>query len=167
MKLDQLVVEAEDEGNGTFVGVKFTEDACDKLVDMMDKMGLDNPTPRDDLHTTVMYTLKPIPEFVEDHPEPLEFDPPKVATGETFHIFPSQESENVLVLRLTSDYLHNRHNEIIDEYNAEYTHDNYIPHVTLMYTSDEIDLSDWNIDDYDTNFRIASEYNSPLDPEWK
>lgn len=168
MKLDQLVVEADEvEETGTFVGVRFTEDACDKLVDMMNDMGLNNPTPRDDLHTTVMYSPKPIPEFVEDHPEPLEFDPPKAATGEKFHIFPSQEGENVLVMFLTSDYLHDRHNEILEEYGAEYTHDKYHPHVTLMYTDDDIDLSDWNIDDYDVNFRIASEYNSPIDPEWK
>ena len=36
----ELIAEATKE-TGTFVGVKFTDESCDKLITMMDKMGLD------------------------------------------------------------------------------------------------------------------------------
>lgn len=171
MKLNELVVEKVEDPSesetGTFVGVKFTKKSCDQLIDMMDKMGLKKPTPREDLHCTVMYSPKPIPDFVEDHPKPVTFSPPEKATIQKFHVFPSQEGENVLVLFLKSEFLQDRHKEIIDAYGAEYTHDKYLPHVTLMYSDDDFTLSDWNIEDYDASLEIDNEYNTPIDPEWK
>lgn len=165
MKLENLVVEGEEsEGNGTFVGVHFTDESCDKLLDMMDDMRIEKPTDRDDLHVTVMYSPKPIPEFVEDHPEPVPFNPPSPVTGEKFHVFPSDDG-NALVMFISSEYLHERHNEIIDAYGAEYTFDKYHPHVTLTYSPDEIDLDQWNVDEYDVNLELSEEYNEPLTDE--
>jgi 2'-5' RNA ligase len=171
MKLHDIVVEAEEEQEeqetGTFVGVKFSKESCDKFIDIMDKLGLAKPTPREDLHCTVMYTEKPIPDFAVDHPKPLEFDPPEIATISDFDVFTAQDGGEVLVLRIKSKFLDERHKEIIDGYGAEYTHDEYKPHVTLMYSEDKLDLTQWDIEEHKGDLEIASEYNSPLDPEWK
>jgi 2'-5' RNA ligase len=171
MKLHDMIVEKDEEPKevdpGMFVGVKFSKDSCDKLIDIMDKLGLDKPTPRKDLHCTVMYTEKPIPEFAEDHPEPSEFDPPKIAAISDFDVFTAQDGGEVLVLRIKSEFLDDRHNEIIDGYGAEYTHDKYKPHITLTYSENKLDLTQWDIEDYKGDLEIVSEYSSPLDPEWK
>ena len=167
MKLTDIIVEKEEVETGTFVGARFSDKSCDILLDIMKQLGLENPTEREDLHTTVMYTLKSIPDFAEDNPEPVTFDPPKSATIDRFQVFPSQDGDNALVLVLKSKYLSDRHNEIIDTYGAEYTHDEYHPHVTLAYSPDEFDVDNWDITDYAGDLELITEYNSPLDPDWK
>ena len=48
-------------GKGTYVCAKFTEDTLDKINEVQEKLGLLNPTNREDLHTTICYSRKYIP----------------------------------------------------------------------------------------------------------
>lgn len=166
MRLTDFVVEEEEKSAGTFVGVKFSEESCDELLSIIEQLGVGSPTKREDLHCTVMYSTKELPDLVEDTDSSVDFDPPKIATLDKFHIFQTQDGNDALVLFLKCEYLDDRHSEILETYEAKYPHAEYHPHVTLSYNSGDFDISDYSVKDYAEELEIVNEYIEPIDLDW-
>ena len=80
-----------------------------------------------------------------------------------FHIFETADKKRALVVVLKSEYLVNRHKELMTNYNLTYDFDEYIPHITLSYDIGNFDISKLDIKDLPSNFTINTEYKEDLD----
>lgn len=125
---------------GTYVGVRFSADTVNELVKIQEDLEIPNPLDSSDFHTTVMYS-KHIPNF-----EPAgELE--DITDGEDFQIEiwkSGSGKKNIAVLTYNSDYLTERHEELMDVHSehATWDHDDFSPHITLSY-----DVGDWKPSD--------------------
>lgn len=159
MKIRELVTEQK-KSKGIFIGVRFSKDSKDQIMSLIEELGIENPIPKDDLHCTVIYTKTPIPELLDmDN----ELSPHIFATVNKFELFKSEEGNDCLVLLLTSKELTAYHNQIIKDYNAKYTFDEYKPHITLSYNCTDKELVNVDPTKYIKNVEIISEYSKELD----
>jgi 2'-5' RNA ligase len=148
--------------SGTFMGVKFSDDDADHIIDIAKKLGIPNVVKKKDLHVTVLFSRKELPNL-EVNEKIDEWVYPK-----NFHVFPSfldKEKKGALVIKLKSPFLEKRHKELLNLHDAMYDFPEYIPHVTLSY-----DCGDWelpkNIDMFRKEFHLEREYIEPLDLNW-
>lgn len=158
MILEQL--KKQSTPRGTYAAVKFCKDTTALIQDFCESTQIPNPVPVDDMHCTVIYSRKYLPEF-----QALgEIDPPNIATFKGFRVFPTSSGEKVaLVLELQSKFLHDRHQSIMKEHGATYDFDEYIPHITVSYDVGDFDPSTLDTDKLeDTEFNIVSEYTEDL-----
>lgn len=63
-------------------------------------------------------------------------------------------------------YLSDRHNEIMDLYEATYDYPEYKVHVTLSYDIGDIDIKDLKIDGF-PKINIVKEYYNELILDWQ
>ena len=91
----------------------------------------------EDLHTTIIYSDKP---FIGELDE--GFDTFFTTTGKLDKFGKDGE---ILVLRLKSNYLHTRHNELMEEHGLKWDFPSYEPHVTLSYDAKDIDITNINM----------------------
>lgn len=79
-----------------------------------------------------------------------------------------QSGKTALVLKLSSKFLTNRHNEIIRNHNGTHDFDDYTPHVTLSYELNENEIGKFNKKNIklDSIPVIINEYLEELDLDW-
>jgi len=137
---------------GTYVATKFSPKSCTALVELQNKLKIQS-TPLTEFHVTIMYSRKPF-----NYPEHQELYSEVQTKG--FYIFEGEH--RALVLLLDSKYLEKLHKDIMQQYNATYDFDKYIPHVTLCYDyKGEVPKFTPNL-----NLELTSIYTEELDLTW-
>lgn len=144
--------------HGTYAEVLPSSKSLRIIEKIIQKLGIENPTPSSEIHCTVTYSRKPCPGLIDYNP-----DLPVSAKIRGFRIFPLQAGGFCLVLDLDSDDIHELHNYAIDM-GCTYDYDEYYPHVTLTYNWSnnqipKLDLDNqsltfdrWNVKGLDPNY---------------
>lgn len=140
---------------GTYAGVRFSEDSVNKIMKIVE--GLPNPISKEDVHTTLLYSRKYLPNY-----EPLG-DIKEIAKVNGFKIFETQDNKRALVLTLDCPFLINRHNELMKEHKATYDFPEYIPHITLSYDIEDRQIEDIN---FKETLELNQEYKEDLNLDW-
>lgn len=154
-KFSEFMTEAE---KGTYAGGNFSKDVQDGL----EKFSNDNNIPNinTEYHTTILYSRKHLPDYKAAGK--VKYDTPL----HSFEVFGGDT--NVLVLKLDSPDLQERHNELMKEHKATYDFPEYIPHITLSYDIGDFDINTLDIEDLDDiDFRVIEEYQEDLNLDWK
>jgi hypothetical protein len=125
--------------------------------------GFETTLPAEDMHVTVLYSKRPV-------------DPMKMGetwTGEDnggLVIKPGgpraleRFDGGAVVLQFASWSLQSRHEQMVRE-GASHDYPEYLPHVTLSYSADDIDLA--SIVPYAGELRFGPEVFAPIDEDWK
>jgi 2'-5' RNA ligase len=161
MKLGDLVEEGKKKG--TFVGVYLSKDSKAAVTELMEKLDIPNPISSSEMHMTVIYSRKHLPEFKPRG----KLDENLVITPTKLDIFPAQSGDNkVLVVRFKSDELCKRHKEIMDEHGATYDFDEYKPHLTLSYDCGKFETNGHDMKGLLGDLEINEEYDEELNLNW-
>lgn len=142
---------------GTFVCANFTEGTLDAIQDLQRSLNLLNPTPREKLHTTIIYSRVQIPYIGFD-------EVVKVGESGWLELWNTQFGKT-LVLKYDSPVLTERwkYGMILG---ATYDFPEYKPHITLAY-----DVGVQNIAELgkmiDIDIVMESETVKDLDLNWK
>ena len=116
-------------GSGTFIGAKLTEQSAKQLVKWMDRVGISDPVPLNELHCTITFDAER-----EIAHQPMEFSPPIDIDPSSYELKLFGPNKDILVLGFECPELANRFNTLIKRYNITPTYPRYKPHVTLSYT---------------------------------
>lgn len=164
MKLQNLLESSKKESNGTYAAVRFDKESINIVEAFMNDNNIPNPLGPDKIHCTIIYSRK----YIEDYPTLGAIDPPWIAKPKEFKIFTSQEGNNCLVLTLSCDKLIERHDYIMENYDATYDFDEYNPHITLSYNCGDVELDQFNskLDQID-DLKIIEEYSEDLNLSWE
>ena len=151
-----------DSTKGTFVGIYFDVDTNKNIEEYIKANKIPNPILTEELHCTLIYGLKHLPNF-----KPLG----KISGGVKYTIAQLEilksrpddygKTSNVLVAKINSDFLVDRHNEIINEHDAMHDFDEYKPHFTLSYSVGDLDISELPSPNF--GITIDEEYSQDLD----
>lgn len=137
---------------GTYAGFRLSEESKDKILKICKKLELVNPIQRDDIHITLLYSRKYLP----DYNAPSQMPEQKIKTSEL------QLFGDCLVLLIDSEFIMKRHNHLMDIHQATFDYPNYQPHITLGYEVKE--LPSIKIQE---EFIITEEYKEELNLDWK
>jgi len=148
MKLEDLV---EKKLPGTYAGVRFDDDTLQAFEDYVSDNEI--PKPNHNWHATLLYSNKNLPNYT-----PIKYDKPFNGKATGFDLFDTDKS--VLVLKFSCPNLEKRHKELMDEHNATWDYDEYIPHVTLSYDGKDIDIS--KLPKFEKPIRVIGEYHEEL-----
>lgn len=161
MKLKHLFENVNN--TGLYVGVKFSENTLNKIQKFCKEHKIPNALKKKDFHCTIAYSRKPVPNFkpiktVKETGKPIKFEiwesPPNVYKDKTTYC---------LIVKIDSEYLHVRFNNIIDM-GATYDYDEYKPHLTLSYdVGKDFDIKTLRSIDDLGQFEIITEYSEKLD----
>jgi hypothetical protein len=144
---------------GLFCGIKFDDATVDAIVDFIKDNEIPSPIDRNDVHTTILYSRKPVFGF-----EPLGDDVPEWEISFAgFDLF--GENKDVLVMLLESPDLVLHHKELMDEYKASWDWDEYQPHITLSYSAADFDIDE--LPTYIGPLIAINEYAEELDEKWE
>lgn len=117
----------ESDTNGTFIGIKLTDNSNAQLHNWCKENNVDCDEP---FHVTLILDAhQKIPY------NPVKYDPPLIINPKTykFDIF-----EGSLVLLFDSIKLIKKHLMLRDKYDIEWEYDEYKPHITLDYEWDAV-----------------------------
>lgn len=162
---DQDGVTSNESEPGKYIGVRFSQETVDNLVQYCQDTGIPNPLAPEKFHSTVLYSRKPLPDL-----EAIgDYEVPMYGTLTEFDVWQSTPDEgeptNCLVLKYDCTELSDRHNELSEMYNVPFDFEGgYKPHVTFSY-----DIGDFSIDELEVpNFKIeiVHEYEEELNTNW-
>lgn len=159
MKLVQLVERATKQKVERYVGVRYSKQSVQQILDFIERNDIDNPIERKDIHTTVAYSRDPINSSVSILGD---IDQPFKAKPKGFAVWKTRNEGNALVMLLTCDKLTERHLYFREQGGASYDFDEYLPHITLSYDVDpefKVDDLKWDGDDLE----VVKEYTEALD----
>ena len=162
MKLTEV---AQHKKLGSYAGARYSSKSNSDIQQYIQKANIPNGVEPDSLHTTILYSTKHLPEF-----EPKgKYDPTIKATPIDIDVWPSQPDDNghvnnCLVLKLSAPDLVARHESLMDEHNATYSFDEYIPHVTLSYDIGDMDHK--TLPKFTKQLEIVEEYGEELNTDW-
>lgn len=151
--------------HGTYAGVHFDQNTVRDLKLLQDALAVPNPLSPDKFHSTLLYSRKPLPNYVPFGEYPI----PPTSNTNVFEldVFETASGKRALVLKYDSDFLSGRHNELMKEHGATWDHPSFIPHITLSY-----DIGDCNIQLGPVSFLsdrkivIVEEYGDDINPDW-
>lgn len=156
MKLKDIYENTE---KGTYAGFRLSDDDNDKIIELVDTLGLPNGIEKSDIHITLLYSRKYLPNY-----EPAgEID--EWCYPSKFHVFDTFDKKRALVLMLDSDFMIKRHNQLMKEHEATYDYPEYLPHLTLSYDIGDMEVPEWK--NIPKEFHINEEYVEELKLEWK
>lgn len=159
-------MKAEDLNRGTYVGVRFHPDSRKSLIEYAQNAGIPNPLEEEDLHCTIVYSRKFLPEFDAYG----EIDPPVKGVIRKLEIWPHKTDEGetkCLVIKFDCPALIRRHERIRNEHGATFDYDEYTPHITLSYDIGNLNLKDLpDIKQHIEEILIVEEYTEDLDINW-
>lgn len=135
MRLHEVVIKP-----GTFAGIKLHKQAEKAILQFIKKHKIPNATPVDDIHITLLYSKKHLPQY-----KPAGAIN-ELAFPNKFTIFKStpsdgSKSKNCLVLLLDSKFLHDRYSKLMKQHEATSDFDSYNPHITFSYDAGDLDIS--------------------------
>lgn len=161
MKLKHLLEKQNEKG--LYAAVKFSNETIDNIMNYCNDSNIPNVLDPSDLHSTLCYSRKPVPDFKPVFP--LE----ETGKPKSFEIWDSpanafkKEATRCLVLKYDSAYMVSRFNEIQDM-GATYDYDEYKPHVTLSYdVGDDFTLDTLSPPSNIGELQIVGEYSEELD----
>jgi hypothetical protein len=129
-----------------------------RISEMSSLLNIPNHVSEDDLHLTVLYSMKPCPKI-----QNFSVRLPIIAQGINFDIFPSRaQTNNCLVLRVGSDQVHSLHSILKNEYGASHDFPVYQPHLTLSYDYQLVDPINNDLLSYFTNLTFDRFIVEPL-----
>lgn len=132
---DFITESVEDHKHGTYISVKPDKLSKDALRNWAITNKIPNPLESKDLHCTVIYSRKGIPEAKH-----YDMELPINAKTSGLKIFKQQNGKNCVVVTIKSEDLSTHHDTIMDKYGATYDFDSYIPHITLSYDIGDLDI---------------------------
>lgn len=142
--------------NGVYVAVKYGSSNDLVLSRLLEKVP--NPIPREEIHTTIIYSTIYDDVVVEKYEA--------IVRPREYTIWNTKDGKRALVALLDDDMLKYRHDYLMTTYNLNYGYPEYIPHITLSY-----DIGDENLDlsTLPTNsYLVASnEYKEDLIINWQ
>ena len=158
------VTKLENNKNGTYGAVSFNDNDIDKLIAFAEQYNVPNILDSKNFHATLAYSRK----FLADI-KPQECN--SIANPKIFKIWESPPNANkaektyCLILLLDCQYLIDRFNNIMFNYNATYDYDEYNPHVTISYNvGEDFDVNELNDNiNYVNSLQISEEYFEDLD----
>lgn len=140
---------------GTYAAVKVSPSAADNIIDTAKKLGIPNLINPSDIHCTLLYSRKHIPLSGSID---VDYD----AQVSNFELF--GDNKEILVIKLLSSDIKERHKFLMDTYDATYDYDEYIPHITLSYNIDKFDVNSIDINAFNnSDFKFIYEYYEDLD----
>lgn len=150
--------------NGTFVAVRFVEEAIGALMAFGTANGIPNMLSADDYHSTIVYSRRPLKNvdgqrniFPHWAAKPIGFD-----VFETRGIN-GAPSTKCLVLKISSPDMLGRHEFFRRWEGASHDFPSYIPHITLSYDIGDYDIT--KLSDIATvlpEISISQEYSEEL-----
>ena len=149
---------SEGKEKGTYAGVKLSKESNKIISEYAKGLGFPDPIAENDIHVTLLYSKKYVPNLkLRD-----EISEPCTASG--FEVFKTFDKKECLVLKLDCPYLMERHNELMDKYDATYDYPEYKPHITLCY-----DLKGMKVPKFVPMkpLTLEKEYEEDLKLEWK
>ena len=146
--------------DGTYTKVLLDDAAKDRIYELMDALNLSNRVPKEDLHTTIMYSRKPCPNAMEMDGIATPFRG-KVSDLKTWEN--RGTGGNCLVAVIDCDPLRNIHEYMHLKYEATYDFPEYISHITLSYDCGDT-LLELPPEDYIVKYTTLSV--KPLKPLW-
>lgn len=168
MKLRDLKEQPTPTKPGTYAAVKFDDSTNSAISQYVSDNNIPNGCAVSKLHTTVVYSRKHLPDL-----QALgTISPPWVGTPTELDVFDTRPTDGstpkrCLVLKYVCPELDKRHNFIMDEHEAQYDFDEYIPHVTLSYDIGELDIKKLpDVSAAIPEIRITSEYVEDLNLSW-
>lgn len=145
--------------SGLFVAAFFDEETNQAINKYMTENKIPNAVMASSLHTTIVYSKIPVPEFEPNHSVNIDVD----SRLQPIECWEVSNNKKCLVLKLFSPYLQFRFQEAM-ECGATYDYAEYSPHITLSYdVGDEFDPS--VLPQPEFTIRIIGEYCELLDPE--
>ena len=150
-------VEINEQEKGVYLAVKYTQSNEEDLILYIKDNNIPSTLTKDDIHSTVIYSRKYADISINDIEDLGSAEPLK------FHIFETQEDKRALVILLKSEYLENRHKDLMKEHNLTYDFKEYLPHITLSYDIGDYDISKLDIKDLPKHLTINTEYKEDLD----
>jgi hypothetical protein len=115
---------------GTYVAVKVLKPCSSYLYKFCQDKGIptDQHMFEHDLHTTLIYSRKPCPDIITMPNLVHE------AYFNGFDMFSNSHGEKcVLVMKLNAPTLVQRHLLLMEQHQATYDFESYVPHITLSY----------------------------------
>ena len=141
---------------GLYVAAFFDEESNNKLAEYMRVNNIPEPVNTASLHTTIVYSKVPVPNFEPNHSVDIDVD----TTHATFECWEMRNGARCLVLKYFSPYLHFRFQEAMQD-GAMYDFDEYKPHVSLSYEMPaDFDVS--TLPPLGFPLKIVGEYSEPL-----
>lgn len=120
---------------GTYIALKIAEESKNTIRFLNDELGLENTIPLDDLHVTLLYAEK---DLLTDYIPDEELYVKATITG--MDVLGVGEWQ-AIVLKLSSDKLTEKHNDIISKYGKIHSYDDYNIHMSLKYKPTDSDKS--------------------------
>lgn len=168
MKLNELFLneaeEKEEQVEGTYVAVRFSEKSRKALSKALKPLDIKNRHPSEKFHCTIMYSKNTLTDWEEENKEPIELEEEFNITE--FAVFRTADDKNALVLKGECEYLEERHKKLVEEYEAEYTYDDYLPHVTISYDCGDIKVEELDISGLPEYLEVVEEYTEPVNKNY-
>jgi hypothetical protein len=141
---------------GLYVAAFFDEETNNNIAEYMRINKIPAPVNTASLHTTIVYSTVPVPNFEPNHSVDIDID----TTHATFECWEMRNGSRCLVLKYFSPYLQFRFTEAMKN-GAMYDFDEYKPHISLSYEiPEEFDVS--LLPKIDFQLKIVGEYSEPL-----
>lgn len=152
-------INAKDTSKGSYAAVKFDKITIDALKAYQEENNIPSPLGADEMHATVMFSTKYIPDFEALGPE-LDWD----GDFAGFDMFGDDDADKALVLKFTCSELQDRFDHIMTEYGASWDYDDFTPHITLSYDAGDVDID--SLPPFKGHITIVSEYGEDLELDW-
>lgn len=149
------------ESKGTYAAVTFSQDDEDNIINSLKKLGIPNPVEKNDIHCTLLYSRKFLPNYVPIESLDEWAYPKELIVWKTF------DKKKILVLLLNCPYLEKRHKELMKEHQATYDFPEYKPHITLSYDIEDFEVPNLNDFNFNKEFHIIKECTEDLNLDWK
>lgn len=154
MSFKEYLIEAQ---AGTYAAVKPSKEDGKKIKEFMDTYNIPNPEPVSELHSTLLYSRKFLPNYKPDRA--LSHD----AKINSLEVWPTKSGKNCLVAKLDAPSLCDRHAHLMDEHGATYDFSEFKPHISLSYDIGDYDISKLKIDQLPQQLKMTKEYKESLD----
>lgn len=145
--------------DGVYCSARPSQSTIDALRSFCAAYDIPNPVPATELHSTVIYSERGNSNFT--HQE--TYESPIKAKFSGFEMF--GEDKNVLVIKMKSRELMDRHNSLMDEFDLTFNFETYQPHITLSYDAAGFDWQ--NLDAYHGDLIFTGEDANELDRNWE
>lgn len=161
MKFSEIIQEKIEPG--TFAGVRLSKESQNIIKEFCQNNHISNPSPKDKLHITLLYSKKPCPDY-----KPSQKPYPMTARAKNFEIWVSEHIDgkpNCLVLKLECAGLVKRQKYLMDKHGATFDYDEYVPHITFSYDVGNLKAND--IPKFTHDLIIEKEYQEDLRTKYK
>jgi len=137
---------------GTFVSARLANDTLEQLKNWLPSTGIVNTEDPEKWHITVGGSQETeFPWENSQYDSPIIIDPSRMQWDNSFG-----DEGNILVLKLDSQELRDRHSQVQSQHNGGWTFPEYSPHLTISYDHGLEDISNLILPDFP--LIIDSEY---------